>query len=80
MRTSGDITVRTTASMRALLLTAVLTGTALVGTAAYAHAGESAGTDRSRAQDEIVGQDLHAAPPVLTGLARPRFTEPLGTP
>ncbi len=80
MRTSGDVTVRTTASMRAILLTAVLTGTALVGTAAYAHAGESAGTDRPRAQDGIVGQDLHAAPPVLTELARPRFTESLPTP
>ena len=77
MRTSGDVTVKTTASVRAILLTAVLTGTALVGTAAYAHAGESAGTDRPRTR---AGQDLHAAPPVLTGLARPRFTEPLGAP
>ena len=77
MRTSGDATVRTTASMRAILLTAVLTGTALVGTAAYADARESSGTDRPGTQ---AGLDLPAAPPVMTELARPRFTESLRTP
>ena len=72
MRTSWDITVRTTASMRAIALTAVLTGTALIGTAAYAHAGES--TQRPVSQ---VVQDQPVVSQVLTELARPRVTEPL---
>ena len=72
MRTSGDTTVGATASMRAILLTAVLTGAGLLGTAAYAHADEATGADRSTGTS--VG--LSTSPPALTQLARPRFTEP----
>ena len=75
MRTSGDITVRSTASMRAIALTAVLTGSALIGTAAWAHADETGGPDRSATE---VAQQA-PAPHGLTELARPRFSQPLPT-
>jgi hypothetical protein len=76
MRTSGDITVRSTASMRAIALTAVLTGSALIGTAAWAHADETGRPDRS-----TTGVALDTAPAShgLTELARPRFSQPLPT-
>jgi hypothetical protein len=72
MRTSGDATVRATASMRAILVTTVLAGSGLIGSAAYAHAAETHGLDPSRAP--VVQEQ--AVPHVLTELARPRFTEP----
>lgn len=77
MRTSGDTTVRATASMRAILVTAVLTGAALVGTAAYAHADEASGNGSRGAH---VGHEQSATPTGLTELARPRFTEQLSLP
>jgi len=66
--------------MWAILLTAVLTGTALIGTAAWAHADESGSTDRSTTGVRSQGSQQLLAPHVLTELARPRFPAAPATP
>ena len=85
MRTSGDTTVRATASRRAVLVTALLSGAALLGTAAYADADETARpaqavqavqADHSDHSDAPAVRVVTSAPRVLTQLARPRFTQP----